>query len=507
MDAVEDQSLVHDHADCQRAAATLTHPRRRIEAEIGWFPGIAPNAAARASETQDLDDIEALGLSGLPRANSIIGLLARKNDAAPDELTQLVSELFQADDAIDVQRLLVEINEDRDLAGFPPIPTSDPLADELERRRTFWRQALLQTFERLPTEVMAEGMFQLATVARETRFPRGLHSFIDDYGFRAQPFMSAELARAERLAEKVRALAGNRPDALEPLIAAFGKLLETWQRLTFPMHISLAARGQSFDESEQMAGLVRDLAIELNNKHNLVEQAKLLSRMNEQAFAAAPAIAALLAADLEALHQLSAEARQQEADMAYSAKIGLFGGSILSVTSAGLEWKGQFYPTDAIRAARWGGVRKSVNGVPTGTDYLIAWTHDSQREVVITFGKGEIFEGAVSRIFRLLITPVLNHLFNGLRSGRDVIFGSTIVRDHGVVLRKPKFFGSDPIEYPWSEISILSLNGNLVISATDHPKAKAELSYRDIPNVHFLEVAIRAIFKNGSDRLSGAFGA
>jgi hypothetical protein len=47
MEAAEAQSLFHDAEACQQARATLTNPRRRVEAEFGWFPGVAPGMAQK----------------------------------------------------------------------------------------------------------------------------------------------------------------------------------------------------------------------------------------------------------------------------------------------------------------------------------------------------------------------------------------------------------------------------------------------------------------------------
>lgn len=505
MQAVEDQSLVHDHATCQRAGATLTHPRRRLEAEIGWYPGLNPNAARKASAAASLREIDELGICGLARANAIAGIAATQVEWTSEDLARFIRELFGAADDVDQHRLLVDINEDRQLAGYPPVGGIPPIDDELERRRANWRQTLLRSFDDIPTDVMSGAMFRLAADTDKGAMPHSLHEFIDDYGLRAQPFMAAEIGRARRLVEKAKSLAGTRPDALEPLIDALGTMLETWQQVTYPMHVSLAERGQSYEESEQMAFLVRDLAIELNNDHNLIAPARRISSMLHEAFAASPQIAGKISEDTEALAQLESESRERENELSYSARVGLFGRNKLSISSAGLEWNGQFYPAESIRSARWGAVRKSVNGVPTGTDYLIAWSDGSRREAVVTFGKGEIFEAMAPRMVKLLILTILNRLFAGLLNGQDLRFGSAVVRDEGVVLNKPRFFGSDQIEYPWSEVSILSANGNLVISATAEPKAKAEISYRDVQNVHFLEIAIRTIFESGRNRLSEAF--
>ncbi|WP_390548587.1 hypothetical protein [Qipengyuania sp. MTN3-11] len=506
MAAVEDQSLLYDHDLCQRAASTLTHPRRRLEAEMAWFPGVTPNAATRAAGAVSLQEVDELGLSGLSRANALEAVLAKSVQEDAVKLAALLGEIFLSDDAVNSERLLVEINEDRELAGFPAVPNIVAIDEELQRRRVERRQSVLRAMEGFSTPIMAQAMFILADAKNDQSFPRILHEFIDDYGLRAEPFMSSEVIRAEKLVVKARELAGNRPDALEPLLKAFEELLDTWHEITYPMHRSLSIRGQSYDESERMARLVRDLALYLNNEHNLISQARRLSQSLEQTFSASPTVSSIVAGDLEALESLEAQAKEDEQELAFSARIGMFGGTVLSVSSTGLTWKDEFYPIETVKGARWGAIRKSVNGVPTGTDFLIAWFDENRREVTVNFGKGQIFEEIMPRMMRLLIGPILTEMLADLRNGNAMTFGSAVISDEGVDLPKPRFFGNERVFLTWGEVTISSHNGSLIIASTDHPKTKAEISYREVWNVHFLEIAIRAIFKNGSDRLSGAFG-
>ena len=42
MELADSRSLLHDPEECREAAATLTHPRRRLAAEMAWMLGVLP---------------------------------------------------------------------------------------------------------------------------------------------------------------------------------------------------------------------------------------------------------------------------------------------------------------------------------------------------------------------------------------------------------------------------------------------------------------------------------
>src|SRR5690348_6600960 len=47
VELAEEKSLELDHDVCQKARSDLTNPRTRLNAEIGWLPGISPRKASQ----------------------------------------------------------------------------------------------------------------------------------------------------------------------------------------------------------------------------------------------------------------------------------------------------------------------------------------------------------------------------------------------------------------------------------------------------------------------------
>lgn len=505
MEAAEECSLLFDPDACQQARAALTNPRRRLDAELAWFPGVAPGTANKASTANSVEQVEQLSLSGIAKANA---LLIASSTAQPEgvmPLRDFVAAMATAVDSIQLDQALREINEDRDVAGFPPFTNMDTAEDVLRERQQAWRRGVIAVLDRAPTAEITESLSRAVKEAADAgHFPRFLHDVIDDYAIRTQPFRSRQFEGAERLVVKARELAGRRPDALPPILKAISEVLETWEETTFPLQMSTTLRGQTDSDSERLGFMIRSLSIDLFNDHDLLDESRQISNLVGASFSALPHVSGKIAEDNEALDNLSSEARKREADLAYAANIGTFGKTRLAISVGGLEWKGQQFSLEQIRSARWGAVRRSVNGIPTGTDYLISWS-DGPRSPTIEFRNEVIYSEFTARLWKALAGHMFGSIIKDLRAGREMHFGNAIISDDNVTLRRKKFFGDEPAQFCWGDVTVGSADGAFVIAGPSGSKSSATMSYRDVDNVHFLDAIIRHAFTKGSLRLSEAF--
>lgn len=504
LEAAEEQSLIADGDSCQQARALLTNPRRRLDAELAWFPGSSPRVAEQALTTSR-SALAQIPLSPLAKANALVMLAGVSAPDSAAELSAFIDELTSAIDATDIAQVVREVNEDRQIAGFPPV-TSLEIADEAfrERRQTL-RRIALALLDRTPTSQMTDALNMLVGRLREEkRFSNFLHEIIDDYALRAQPYMTKEMANAERLMAKAREVAGSRPDALPPLIDALRTLLGTWKELTHPIQVSATVRGRPDEEGESLAFSVRSLAIDLNNDHDLVDQARQVSDLLASSFVALPRVLSKVSEDAEALERLAAQAAEQDAELAYAADIGMISKSRIAIDRNGIEWRGRRTALTAVRGVRWGAIRRSLNGIPTGTDYLIAW-HDGSVSTSAEFRSGAIFEEMVPRIWKAIGFRLLQEMSARLGAGGQLTFGKMLVRNETVVLTRRKMFSSAPVEFAWGDVTVKSADGSFIVEGPRGSKASETMSYRDVDNVHFFEALVRHAFKQGCLRLSDAF--
>jgi hypothetical protein len=78
-------------------------------------------------------------------------------------------------------------------------------------------------------------------------------------------------------------------------------------------------------------------------------------------------------------------------EITYEAEIGIVLKDTLRISPKGVEWKGQLMALDAITGVRWGSVRHSVNGIPTGTNYTMV-VSDDRSGLVNETKRGEVYE-------------------------------------------------------------------------------------------------------------------
>ncbi|MBL8465154.1 MAG: hypothetical protein JNL37_09920 [Thauera sp.] len=175
----------------------------------------------------------------------------------------------------------------------------------------------------------------------------------------------------------------------------------------------------------------------------------------------------------------------------------------LSISPDGILWKGQRFPLDSVTRVRWGGVRHSINGVPTGTTYTIAFG-DRRAEAVVELRKEHIYTNFIDKLWRAVGIRLLGEMLEALKDGRDLYFGDALLHDDGITLVRRKFLGAnEKVRCSWGQLQIWSADGSFCIGSKDDKKTSVGISYIHVANTHILEQLIRMAFKKpGLRRLS-----
>lgn len=88
-------------------------------------------------------------------------------------------------------------------------------------------------------------------------------------------------------------------------------------------------------------------------------------------------------------------------------------------------------------------------------------------------------------------------MMNDLGKGQGLQFNGSTVWDDGVTLYKSGWLSSnEKRKFGWGDITIWSQDGSFVIAANSDKSFNVEMPYLEVFNVHFLESAIRIMFKN-----------
>jgi hypothetical protein len=517
VEQAEEKSLELDHEACQKARSDLTSPRMRLSAEMSWLPGMSPRKAEQFVSVLQSDPMSLRGELGLPTL-AHLNLLAAAfealdtNDSA-DDVADFIQEMAYLVDDLSSEQVLRDINEDRAVSGFPEVKGIDQVESELSERKRYYRNAIKDALNRLSPATLVEAMtaaVDQVTSGGEEHAPELIDDLVDSYAVETQGFLQKEAEGIEKLVQAARNSAKSGENAVKPIVDKLIVVARNWDNVAQPIQLSAKARGIDHDPSHEIAYSIRSLAIDLFNEHDMLDQSQRLTELIQELFAELPEVVERVDEDAEALanifrnrEQAKAQEVAWERDITYRAEVGVMFKDVLSISPEGVAWKNQRFPLEAITRVRWGAVRHSVNGVPTGTSYTLAFG-DNRSEAVVELKKESTYSTFLEKLWKAVVVRLLTELFETLQAGEDVRFGEAVLSDDGITLTKHKFLGAnEKVRCSWGQVHVWSADGSFYIGSKDDKKTYVGLSYINAANTHVLEQAIRMAFKKpGMCRLS-----
>ena len=513
----EEMSLERDPDVCQKARSDLTNPRTRLSAEIAWLPGVSPRKAAQLVEGLLHDAMVVSEESRLP-ALARLNLLAAAFETVDGErkaadVASFIRQVAYLVDELDPEDVRRDINEDRAIAGFPEVRALDQIEAELAERKRYYRSAVMDALGRLPSTTLVQVMTDTVdgvTAGGEDHAPELIDDLVDSYEVEAQDFLQKEAENVRKLIKAARESANAGEAAVKPYVDKLDAVARNWDRVAQPIQLSAKARGIDHVASRDLAYEIRSLAVDLFNKHDMLTQSQRLTGLLREVFAEVPDVSERVEQDVDALADIVHERKQAVARRAewarsitYRAEVGIFFKGTLSISPEGVSWKGKSYSLDSITRVRWGGVRHSVNGIPTGTTYTIAFG-DGRSEAVVELRRDDIYGEFVKRLWQAVCVRLMEGILEALKTGRELYFGDALLHDDGVTFVKRRFLGTpEKVRCSWNQVHVWNGNGSFFIGAKDDKRANAAMSYIHIANTHILEQAIRMAFKRpGLRRLS-----
>lgn len=517
VELAEEKSLELDHDVCQKARSDLTNPRTRLSVEIGWLPGVSPRKANQLVENLINAPMAIRQESGLPTLAHLNLLAAAfeavdgKHDA--DDLAEFIMEAAYLAEELTPEVVLRDINEDRAVSGFPEVRALDQIEAELTERKRYYRGAIKDALDRLPPMTLVQVMTETVdgvTSGGEDHAPGLIDDLVDSYEVETQGILQKEAENVHKLIKVARDYADSGEAAVKPYVDKLDAVARNWDKIAQPIQLSSKARGIDHEASRDLAYEIRSLAIDLFNKHDMLAQSQRLTGLIQELFSELPEISDRAEEDKGALadifqqrKQAAARKDELEREITYRAEIGMVFKDALSISPKGVSWKGQSFPLESITRVRWGAVKHSVNGIPTGTIYTIAFG-DRRSEAVVELKKQDIYSAFIDKLWRAVCVRLLTEMLEALKDGRDLHFGDALLHDDGITLVKRKFLGSnEKVRCSWGQVHVWSADGSFCVGAKDDKKVNAGVSYIHGANTHVMEQAIRMGFKKpGLRRLS-----
>ena len=509
MDAASDPLLTVGSERCDRARRNLTNPRARLGSEVAWLPGVSPARAAKIVGKVSARPVsaEVAKLPSLARANVLLASLAERSPESAEDAQVEVASALAAVRAVDGAEVLRDINEDRSVAGVPPVRSEASVVEALEAQNVLYLGAIKDYLDQLATADLVAAISALTT--SETQSGSVLPSpllarLLDIYEIEALEYLRPEADAIIRLCEAILANASKGEAHLQPAVDRLVEALTEWDAVAQPLQLVRLAQGERHAISHELAGRVRSICISLVNEHHHVAIASTITETLSDLFAEVSDLSELFQDDVDALDDLRSSIEVRAANAvadSYSAKIGL-AQTLLSISPTEIVWGERRFKVDAVDSVRWGSTRHSINGIPTGTTHLMAFT-GREGYVEFTTRSTEVFREFTDRLWRLCGVPILISTLGRLKSGETLKVGSIEFRDESVTLSKSKIFGRPDLKsFDWGDVVIWSESGEFCIAGSMDRSFQARASYQSHPNVHVLANLLGLAFKRGIVKLS-----
>lgn len=516
VELADEKALVLDADLCQKARTDLINPRTRLSAEVAWLPGVSPNRAWQISTALRGGFVDALLDAGFPtlaRTNILSAALELLSDKThAKELAERIISLAKSVEEIESSSVLLEINEDRLIAKFPPVRGADVIEEELALRRRHFRNVAKELLNRLPTMVLLEVMNDVvegATRGGKHYAPSLIEELVDSYETEAQGFIEAESKNIERLIEMARTVTKQGEKQVGSMLDAIWKVTDNWNRVVKPIQLISKTRGVDHPPSRDIAIQIRGFGIDLHNEHRMESIANIITDQLKNKFSILPEFSDRITDDADFLEKARKERsktveqnEEWKKEITYSAEVGVVFKDLLKISPNGIQWKNNTIQLESIKSIRWGATRHSLNGVPTGTTYEIHIGTDTYSGTTINLRNGEIFSNFIDRLWRAAGVRLIVEYVHRLKKGEKITFGGAVIEDEGVVLQRHNFLSKEPVRLTWYQVQTWTADGSFVIGAKDDKKVYVALPYLQVENVPVLEHIISIFFKSGKSRLS-----
>ena len=347
MELVDRCSLARDPVQCREAAATLTHPRRRLLAEIAWLPakkseqaenicGLLKSSEGTLGALDRLRQVQNLlgtnKLMPIAKCNVLAAGMHHLPRHSSDEVETWILELAWAFEAIDTEQVRKEINADRKESDFPVVNLPHIKA-EIQKLQKYYLRVMTSVLKKLSgkeraaaiTEVIEsatdsiQGMRMITSIRAamlgvvesatddEKQFPRLIDRLVNWYEIDAQKSFEEHETKIEELDKKLRLAAdeNHQDSVLASLVNQLTDAINNWHAVAHPIQINKKIKGFSHKDSKRVEKHVRGLALHLLHDYNKLSFCQQLIMTLQAVFADVVEISEDLANNMNQLEDIA----------------------------------------------------------------------------------------------------------------------------------------------------------------------------------------------------------
>lgn len=514
IEQAEERGLHGDLAVCQRARSDLTNPRTRLQAELGWFPGVEASLVEQLRTALEADPTRVMampaGLPPLARANLMCAGFERMAPHATDaaRVAEFMREFSDVVEQLELTAIVTSVNNDRKVSGFPEVQDLSAVDEALAGMRKQYKNVLLDLLDRMPSAMLVETMTLLvsrATANGSVTATALIDDLVDAYALKTQALLESERENMAKMAERLLARGGEGEDKVNVAADQILMISRHWCHIARPIQLSMKARGMANPHSEQLAAELRELGVALFNKHGLFSVAHRMTGLLLDTFASVPRACEQLEADALRLREIEEERLQvQRWDaewrraISFQTLAGLWTRYPLRIDPDGVSWQGQHLRLSDISRVRWSSQPQWFDGkLPVGSHHAVD-VSDDKTLIRIRIREAAAHTAFIHSLWRAVCVRLMFETAQGLQAGKTLHVDKLKISDQTLVMRVGRD-GDVPLK--WNELKLSSSQGCLVIESRQGT-VRTELAYATVWNVHVLEQLMRTAIDKSALKLS-----
>jgi tetratricopeptide (TPR) repeat protein len=281
-----------DEAVATRAQQILMSPRPRLNAELGWLPGLAPN---RVKQLIEGENVSADSITGLPLLTGANLAAYRCSSQVNPTYHQLLFRFYEHRNDNETLNL---VNSERRVARFPEVRLD--LFQEVLSEVT---QQHIASFIDFVTREPSAGRTLLSVLREHFVDGSNIIEFLDELAKRFDDWAAGSFQQADEAITRALDRIKENPSSLDEQLPTFSTAIGVWASVAAPHQYILARRHLNDPRTEQLLSKVRVVCLHLNNEIGDPKTPLVLTKAALPAFEGSPGHLDIVNADLKTLEE------------------------------------------------------------------------------------------------------------------------------------------------------------------------------------------------------------
>lgn len=524
-DTIHEQAEVRsfeiDENLCKEAENILLNPKKRLEAEVCWFPGFDYNTISERIKLisknfrEYISNLFLLKTKNYLAEANILSLgfdsLKEITDWNNDEIRMAATFLCTFSENINIDKTIKTIIASRTKANFSTVLLEEDLIPLIEEQKNFYQRELYDFFQKVESEKSIEILTKMVEEATDSGEKVSkwflLEGIVSNYEMDLSEFCNDQDELIKEDIELIKKSLNSTIKQKKFNEESYYKLeydLKYWKKVLMPVILMKRSRGLNYEYAEDMFLLIRSLSILSAKQYKNYNFSNILIKLCDNIFAELRRVQDTLKSDKNELRFIE---QQEEYDkienqnfMHLHYEYGLVFKTIVDMNeySITINEKNEYKYTD-ISKIKWSNTVLK-KGLITETQWNIQFlTNNMLIPVTIRPNDDESYNAIIERLWRGVGQLILDKFLNELYLGRTIKIGEIVIYDYGMELKDPGIFISETKLFCWKDIESVNVEkGFLVVIGPGNYQLKVELG--SDYNIVVVQVMLSLFFKHGKGK-------